>query len=81
MPQYRFNVKGEGHTFPDPEGLWLSDVVAARQYAVGAVRDRVRRSLYGVRNWGEWTIEVLDETGDPVASIPILEPVGLGTMH
>ena len=81
MPQYRFNVKGEGHTFPDHEGHWLSDVVAARQYAIEAIRDRARQSLYGVRDWGEWTIEVLDEAGDPVASVPIVEPVESATAH
>ena len=81
MPQYRFNVKGEGHTFPDHEGHWLSDVVAARQYAIEAIRDRARQSLYGVRDWGEWTIEVLDEAGDPVASVPIVEPVEAAAPH
>ena len=81
MPHYRFNVKGEGHTFPDHEGRWLSDVAAAHQHAVENVRDRVRQSLYGVHDWEEWTIEVLDEAGDPVASVPIVKPVGSGTTH
>ncbi len=81
MPRYRFNVKGEGHTFPDSEGVWLADAVAAHRYAMQDVRDFARQSVYGVRDWGEWTIEVIDEAGNPVASVPIQEPTGLGTSH
>ena len=65
MPLYHFNLMAGVTRVLDPRGTYLSDDDAARRYAEQLVRGQLVR--------GQWSIEVITETGN---FVDMVEPLG-----
>jgi hypothetical protein len=65
MPHYFFHLKFGDRISPDEEGAELRDRAAAREEALGIVRDlshpATRKNL---RRWAGWFLQVADAAGD-----------------
>ncbi len=73
MPRYYFNFTNGERFMEDAEGIDLPDEVAVREEALGVARDLSRESLDGVDGvdaWFAWRIEITDENGRLVMTIP-----------
>ena len=69
MPHYDFYFTNGKRVCSDAGGLELPDDKSAREEA-----ELIASDLWndpGDSYWGEWTIEVTDETGRRVTSIPV----------
>ncbi len=69
MPHYNFQFTNGKHVCSDADGLDLPDDEAARKEAELSACDLWRDP--GEGNWKDWTIEVMDEKGRHVVSLPI----------
>ena len=73
MPRFYFHIRnGDAFEDQDPDGEDLPDIQAARAEAVQVARDF----------WEDWShadiamaVEVVDETGRPVLTVPFAEVV------
>jgi hypothetical protein len=65
MPLYHFNLMAGVTRVLDPRGTYLPDDDAARCYAEQLVRGQLVR--------GQWSIEVITETGN---FVDMVEPLG-----
>jgi hypothetical protein len=64
MPRYFFHLSFGQRTVPDEEGVELSNRIAARDEALGVVRDLANPEHRGnPRRWASWFLEVADGTG------------------
>ena len=70
MPRYYFNFTNGERFMEDAEGIDLPDEVAVREEALGVARDLSRESVDDVNAWFAWRIEVTDENGRLVMTIP-----------
>ena len=74
--KYFFNMRGENSSVEDPDGMELPDVLAVRQEALLDARlfvsDRIRAGdpIDAFR-----IIEVVDETGAVVYSLPVISVI------
>ena len=79
MPRYFFNLRygrGPDKLAIDQEGNELTDVAAARDYALTAARDLIAHTRsYSVRDWFTCTFEVVDEAGQPMLTVPFSDTV------
>lgn len=79
MGRYFFNLRygaGPDKLAVDQEGNELTDVAAARAYALEAAADLIGRTRsHGVRDWFTCTFEIVDEAGEPVLIVPFSETV------
>jgi hypothetical protein len=77
MPRYFFNLRyGRDKLAVDPEGDELPDTDAARAHALEVARDLIARTTsYSVRDWFTCTFEIVDETGQPVLTVPFSDTV------
>ena len=68
MPRYFFHVS-DGAEFPDPEGVVLPDVSAARVQAIETAGAMLKE--HGPTFWGggEWRMTVADQSGETVCSL------------
>jgi hypothetical protein len=64
MPRYYFHLTDGRHACPDEEGLELPNDVAARKEGKLAARD-----LWSEPADRAWIVQVVDETGRPVARL------------
>ncbi len=69
MPRYNFHFTDGKHVCPDTYGLELVDDESARKEAELAACDLWEDP--GEGDWSGWTIEVMDEKGRRVTSIPV----------
>ena len=76
MPRYFFNVYDDVIAHDD-EGLELPNIAAARLNAMRGARDliaeQVRHGYFVLSHW----IEVLDEAGETVLTLPFREAVDI----
>jgi Domain of unknown function (DUF6894) len=59
MPRYYFNIASKGETFPDSEGVDLTDDVAAHEHALRLI---TKIMLYDPEEWDwrGWRVDVVD---------------------
>ena len=79
MPRYFFNVRhrpGPEGLAVDPEGEVLPDTDAVRERALFQARAMIARERHTfVRDWMDCSFEIMDEAGQPVATIPFSDTV------
>jgi hypothetical protein len=71
MPRYFFDYKDDKSTVIDQVGREFPSDAAARQEALLTARDAVAGISLGLRRYGGWVLEVRDEVGRLVHTIPI----------
>ena len=77
MPLFYFHLR-EGHArHDDQEGVTLPDAEAAFYQAFRSARDRFGEQLRDPRILGERQVEVEDEAGVPVWTIPLFDIAGV----
>ncbi len=70
MPRYFFQIT-EGEFLPDPDGVELADLSAARRMAVDIAAERLRGSgeeFWHARHWG---VEIHDESGAVLSALSV----------
>ncbi len=73
MPLYYFHITNGKRAFRDPEGVELSDLRAAHDYALEDARDLIRRHSFGHDALTDWTFEITDACGRYVLTVPFAE--------
>ena len=71
MPRYFFNVVDDAKVYPDTEGIDLAGPEAARDYAQQDAKDLVDQRLMPPARVSQGRIEVVDEAGAPIVSVPL----------
>lgn len=71
MPRYYFNFRDGTRSVTDHLGREFPNDSAARQEALLTARDAVTGMRLGLRHYGGWVLEVRNEAGSLVHSIPI----------
>lgn len=71
MRRYFFNVVDDVKVYPDTEGIVLSGPDAARGYAEEDAKDLVDQRIVSPARVSQWRIEVMDESGERIASVPL----------
>ncbi len=71
MPRYYFHFRDGTRSVVDHAGREFPNDAAARQEALLTARDAVTGIRLGLRHYGGWTLEVLDEAGRLVHSVSI----------
>ncbi len=75
LPRYYFHVRHRSRFFPDEEGEELPGEVAMRLHAIETARDLLRVPSTTIPDWLECTLEVSDEAGRTVLTLPFSEAV------
>jgi hypothetical protein len=79
MPRYFFNVRyrpGPDGLAEDHEGDDLPDVNAAREHALAEAQDMVAKTRTDmVRDWMVCSFEIVDESRQPVLTVPFSDTV------
>ncbi len=70
MPLYYFHITNGVRAFRDYEGVELSDLKAARTYALADARDVMQRDRSSSENWSRWTFEITNENGAYALTVP-----------
>ena len=68
MPRYFVEFTNGPHTLADSEGVELADLGAARECAIEDARFLIERAR--PPGWRRWRVEVLDEDGRILLTIP-----------
>jgi hypothetical protein len=68
MPRYFFHVH-DGQDFPDDEGTVLANTEAARKESMVAAAEMLRDAALNLWTGEEWTMNVVDETGQPIFNL------------
>jgi hypothetical protein len=71
MPQFYFNVRGEGFDLPDLAGRQCADEAAARAEAERIAAELVEAALAAGHPPPQATVEVDDEALRPVLALPL----------
>ena len=71
MPLYFFHFTNGAHAIPDIEGLNFADIAAARDCAVDDARYLIEKNQ--VPGWKRWRVEVTDEAGRALITIPFTD--------
>lgn len=71
MPRYYFDFRDGARSVIDQAGREFRSDAAARQEALLTARDAVAGIRLGLRHYGGWMLEVRDEAGRTVYSVPI----------
>jgi hypothetical protein len=72
MSRYFFNLAGEPQV-DDPEGKELPDVETARRHAVAVAHALMRRTKIFREDQGKWAVQVTDDEGQEVLTVPFRE--------
>ena len=71
MPRYYFDYKDDKRAVIDQVGREFPSDAAARQEALLTARDAVTGISLGLRRYSGWVLEVHDEAGRLVHTVPI----------
>lgn len=71
MPRYYFDFRDGARSVIDRAGREFPGDAAARQEALLTARDAVAGIRLGLRHYGGWVLEVRDEAGRMIYSVPI----------
>lgn len=79
MPRYFFNLRygpGPDKLAVDPEGDDLASVEEAHQHALQSIRSLIAGPpSHAVRDWFVCSLEITDEAGRPIMTVPFTEVV------
>jgi hypothetical protein len=70
MPRYYLSVRYRDHLFQDEEGEDIPSAIEMKVRALETARDLIRTPSLAIPDWLDCTLEVTDETGTMVLSIP-----------
>lgn len=71
MPRYHFHLTNGQEILDNPKGLDLPGNAAAREEAVVLARELKEGKAMPGRNWDGWFVEIKDDHGHRVDSVPI----------
>jgi hypothetical protein len=74
MPRYFLNLRSDA-SVDDAEGMFLEDAEAARREAIRSARDILAAEVRHGRLPLDGAIEVTDEYGQPILTVPFGEAV------
>jgi hypothetical protein len=75
LARYHFDyTDGEWYEF-DAHGAELPSIAAAHQRARALAQDFVATHTHGAPDWYGWSVEVMDDAGRPVLSMPFRSAV------
>jgi hypothetical protein len=74
MPRYFFYARGPNRLVPDNASIILDSSKAAYDAAAQTILDMVNDSS-AVRDLTEWVIEIRDETGQTLLTVPFSEAI------
>ncbi len=75
MPRYFFSLSDGTNVLVDFEGRELANAVAARERAAEAASRLLDDGAGSLSPDGAWDIEITDEDGSLVASLPFRRPI------
>lgn len=75
MPRFYFHFRDQGARLKDTDGVALPDKEAAWYQAVRTARELIGIEPQPDRCWADHSVEIEDESGFPVAVIPLQEIV------
>jgi hypothetical protein len=78
MPIFHFNTRTGDDLLPDPEGEDLADLNAARAVAVASAQEVLAEAAKFGQRPPEF-IQITDEEGREVATVPVLDVLNSGT--
>ena len=70
MPHYFLSVRYRGRLFRDEEGEDIPSAIETKVRALETARDLIRTPFLAIPDWLDCTLEVTDETGAMVLSLP-----------
>ena len=70
MPRYHLSIRYRDRLFPDHEGEEFPSEVEMKQQALESAQGLLRTRSLVIPDWLDCTLEVTDETGTTVLSIP-----------
>ena len=70
MPRYYLSVRYRDHLFQDEEGEDIPSAIEMKVRALETARDLIRTPFLAIPDWLDCTLEVTDETGTMVLSVP-----------
>jgi hypothetical protein len=73
MPRYYLSVRYRDHLFQDEEGEDIPSAIEMKVRALETARDLIRTPSLAIPDWLDCTLEVTDETGTAVLSLPFPE--------
>jgi hypothetical protein len=72
MPRYVFHfVRGEARIIPDPDGIVISDSDMASLRGAKIVSEMREASPELFEEWGDWSVEIVDELGTVVQTFTL----------
>ena len=71
MPLYFFHFTNGAHAIPDLAGVELDSLAVAREYAIEDARFVIEEHM--VQGWRRWRVDVTDEAGAILLSLPFAE--------
>ena len=70
MPRYYLSVRYRGRLFQDEEGEDIPSAIEMKVRALETARDLIRTPFLTIPDWLDCTLEVTDESGTAVLSVP-----------
>ena len=72
MPRYVFHfVRGEARIIPDPDGIDISESDVASLRGAKIVSEMREASPELFEEWGDWSVEIVDELGTVVQTFTL----------
>ena len=75
MPRYYLSVRYRDHLFQDEEGEDIPSAIEMKVRALETARDLIRTPFLAIPDWLACTLEVTDESGTMVLSLPFPDAV------
>jgi uncharacterized protein DUF6894 len=75
MPHYFLSVRYRGRLFRDEEGEDIPSAIEMKVRALETARDLIRTPFLAIPDWLDCTLEVTDEIGATVLSLPFPDAV------
>ncbi len=72
MPRYFFDCVSDHELVADDHGIDLPDLNAAREHALRTARQVIAAGSK-TDDWSRWTVDIADQTGEPLLVIPFSE--------
>ena len=70
MPRYYLSVRYRDRLFRDEEGEEIPSAIEMKVRALETARDLMRTPFLAIPDWLDCTLEIMDETGTTVLSVP-----------
>jgi hypothetical protein len=73
MPRYHLSVRHDGRLYRDEEGEEAPSDLEIANRARATARDLIRAPSYAIPDWLDCTLEVTDEAGRTILTLPFAE--------